>query len=408
MNMACMNTSDDCDALLVEHLPVPRPSLRVAVVTETYPPEVNGVAVTLQQLVLRLQASNHQIQLIRPRQPLDHKDHSTCNDELLVRGLEIPRYPQLRLGMPIKRALVAHWTRQRPDLVHVATEGPLGWSAVQAARKLRLPLSTDFRTNFHAYSQHYGIGWLRKPIAAYLRRFHNLADCTMVPSSDLLQDLCAQGFERLLVVARGLDASRFSPVHRSEALRTEWGVAPDQPVLLSVGRLAREKNLDLLVRTWQAMRAERADLKLVVVGDGPSRNTLALACPDALLVGAKSGDELARHYASADVFVFPSVTETYGNVTPEALASGLAVIAFDYAAAAELIRHGDNGLLAPRGDEAAFLRNAVELARNPSLLQHLRERGRATTLTQDWGQIARQVESVWQQLLTVRQPAAQP
>lgn len=404
--MTGMNTSDACEALLVEHLPVPRPSLRVAVVTETYPPEVNGVAVTLQQLVLRLQASNHQIQLIRPRQPLDHKERQAGADELLVRGLEIPRYPQLRLGMPMKRALVAQWSRQRPDLVHVATEGPLGWSAVQAARQLRLPLSTDFRTNFHAYSQHYGIGWLRKPIAAYLRKFHNLADCTMVPSSDLLQDLCAQGFERLMVVARGVDAARFSPVHRSEALRAQWGVAPDQPVLLSVGRLAREKNLDLLVRCWQAMRARQPDLKLVVVGDGPSRNALAQACPEALLVGAQSGDALARHYASADLFVFPSVTETYGNVTPEALASGLAVLAFDYAAAAELIRHGDNGLLAPRGDEAAFLSSAMDMVNNPALVQRLRERGRATTLTQDWGQIARQVEAVWHQLLSARPPAA--
>lgn len=402
MNIVPMNTSDVCDALLVEHLPVPRPSLRVAVVTETYPPEVNGVAVTLQQLVQRLQAGNHQIQLIRPRQPLTDKDRDTTSDELLVRGLEIPRYPQLRLGMPIKRALLAQWTRQRPDLVHVATEGPLGWSAVQAARKLRLPLSTDFRTNFHAYSQHYGIGWLRKPIAAYLRKFHNLADCTMVPSSDLLQDLSAQGFERLMVVARGVDAARFSPVHRSEALRAQWGVAPDQPVLLSVGRLAREKNLDLLARSWHAMRAVRPDLKLVVVGDGPSRNALAQACPDALMVGAQSGDALARHYASADLFVFPSVTETYGNVTPEALASGLAVLAFDYAAAAELIRHGDNGLLAPRGDEAAFLRNAVELMSNPGLVQQLRERSRATTLTQDWEQIVRQVEGVWHHLVAAR------
>ncbi len=394
-----MNTFDACDTPRVEHLCAPRPRLRVAVVTETYPPEVNGVAVTLQQLVVRLQASQHQIQLIRPRQPLDDADPKACNDELLVRGLEIPRYPQLRLGMPIRRALVAQWTRQRPDLVHVATEGPLGWSAVKAARQLGLPLSTDFRTNFHAYSEHYGIGWLRKPIAAYLRRFHNLADCTMVPSNDLLQDLCAQGFERLMVVARGVDAHRFSPAHRSEALRARWGVSPDQPVMLSVGRLAREKNLDLLVRCWHAMRAQRPDLKLVVVGDGPLRGLLAQNCPDALMVGAQGGDELARHYASADVFVFPSVTETYGNVTPEALASGLAVLAFDYAAAAELIRHGDNGLLAPRGDEATFIRSAIEMVNNPALVQRLRERGRATTLTQDWAQIARQVETVWHQLL---------
>ncbi|MCY1552097.1 N-acetyl-alpha-D-glucosaminyl L-malate synthase [compost metagenome] len=125
------------------------------------------------------------------------------------------------------------------------------------------------------------------------------------------------------------------------------------------------------------------------------------------MVGAQSGEGLARHYASADLFVFPSVTETYGNVTPEALASGLAVLAFDYAAAAELIRHGDNGLLAPRGDEAAFLRNAVEMMSNPGLVQQLRERGRATTLTQDWEQIVRQVEGVWHHLVAARLTGAQ-
>ena len=196
------------DDLLVEHLPVASPSLRVAVVTETYPPEVNGVALTLQQLVQRLQARNHQIRLVRPRQPAHDGPWDAAagmeRAELLVRSLPIPNYPQLRMGLPMKRALVARWTRHRPDLVHVATEGPLGWSAVQAARKLRLPVSTDFRTNFHAYSQHYGMGWLRKPIAAYLRRFHNHADCTMVPSADLKDELAAQGFERLLQVVRDL------------------------------------------------------------------------------------------------------------------------------------------------------------------------------------------------------------
>ena len=390
-------------ALLLEQLPLPRPSLRVAVVTETYPPEVNGVALTVQQLVLRLQARNHAIQLVRPRQPAgDGATGNGASDELLGRGLPIPRYPQLRLGLPMKRVLLSHWSQRRPDLVHVATEGPLGWSALQAARKLRLPVSTDFRTNFHAYSRHYGVGWLRQPIAAYLRKFHNLAHCTMVPTPELQRELGAMGFERLLVVARGVDTERFSPARRSAALRAQWGVAPDQPVVLSVGRLAPEKNLDLLVSSWRAMRQVCPVLKLVVVGDGPERAALQQACPDALLVGALHGDGLAQHYASADLFVFTSLTETYGNVTPEALASGLALLAFDYAAAAELVRHGDNGLLAPFGDAAAFVRRAADLAANPMLAQHLRERARSTTLAQDWSQIVGQVEAVWEQLLRQR------
>ncbi len=398
-----LNTDDE---LLIEQLPVDRPSLRVAVVTETYPPEVNGVALTLQQLLQRLQARQHQIRLVRPRQPAHDgpwdAHGSMERAELLVRSLPVPRYPQLRMGLPMKRALLAQWTRQRPDLVHVATEGPLGWSAVQAARKLRLPVSTDFRTNFHAYTQHYGMGWLRKPMAAYLRRFHNLADCTMVPSADLLAELSAQGFERLWRVGRGIDTERFDPARRSAALREAWGVAPEQPVLLWVGRLAREKNPELFIRCWTAMRLVRPDLRLVVVGDGPAREVLAQACPDAVMTGARHGADLAAHYASADLFVFPSVTETYGNVTPEALASGLAVLAFGYAAAAELVRHEDNGLLVPRGDDAAFIEQAVRLARDPALVTSLRSRARATTLACSWDQVASQVEGIWQGL------AAQP
>lgn len=397
------------DTFMVEQLPLSRPSLRVAVVTETYPPEVNGVALTVQQLVQRLQARHHAIQLVRPRQPQAFNDRSDNTlDEVLGRGLPIPRYPQLRLGLPMKRVLLSNWTKRRPDLVHVATEGPLGWSALQAARKLKLPVSTDFRTNFHAYSRHYGVGWLRQPIAAYLRKFHNLAHCTMVPTPELQRELSAMGFDRLLVVARGVDTERFSPAKRSEGLRTSWGVAPEQPVLLSVGRLAAEKNLDLLVRSWQAMRVVCPDLRLVVVGDGPERAALQRACPDALLVGSLSGEALAQHYASADLFLFTSLTETYGNVTPEALASGLALLAFDYAAGAELVRHGDNGLLAPFGDADAFVRRATDLAASPSLAQHLRERARSTTLAHDWSQIVGQVETIWEQLLSQRGGAPAP
>ena len=203
----------DGDPLLVENFLPEHRSLRVALVTETYPPEVNGVALTIDRLVRGLQARHHDIQLIRPRQaavdaPFSHVGPEP-QEQLLMPGLPIPRYPHLRMGMPAKRALLGHWSLRRPDLVHIATEGPLGWSALQAARKFRLPVSSDFRTNFHSYSRHYGIGWLRKPIAAYLRRFHNQAQCTMVPTVSLQQELEKLGFERLLVVARGVDHQAF-------------------------------------------------------------------------------------------------------------------------------------------------------------------------------------------------------
>lgn len=386
--------------LHIERYPSPQQSLRVSVVTETFPPEVNGVAITVDRLVRGLQARNHDIQVIRPRQDAgDRHDASEGLEQVLMRGLPIPRYPHLRMGLPAKKALLKLWTLRRPDLVHIATEGPLGWSALQAARKLKLPISSDFRTNFHAYSRHYGAGWLHKPISAYLRKFHNTAHCTMVPTPGLQAELDAMGFERLRVVARGVDTQRFHPAHRSDSLRASWGAGPDDLVVLSVGRLAAEKNLALLIKAFEAMQAINPKVKLVVVGDGPERHALQTRCPPAILAGSRRDADLATHYASADVFLFPSLTETYGNVTPEALASGLAVVAFDYAAAAELIRHGQNGLLVPVGDAEAFIRRAQDLAAQPTLVRHLREGARHTTQSLDWAVIVTQVEAIWMQLM---------
>ncbi len=389
------------DPLLVENFAPERRSLRVALVTETYPPEVNGVALTIDRLVRGLQARHHDIQLVRPRQAAVDagSGEQDPTEQVLMRGLPIPRYPHLRMGLPAKRALLGLWTLRRPDLVHIATEGPLGWSALQAARKLKLPVSTDFRTNFHAYSRHYGIGWLQKPIAAYLRRFHNQAHCTMVPTASLQAELDAMGFERLLVVARGVDTQRFDSARRSAALRASWGVRADEQVVLSVGRIAPEKNLELLLRSYEAMRQVNPALRLVVVGDGPDRAALLQRCPEVVLAGSRSGTDLAEHYASADCFLFPSLTETYGNVTPEALASGLALLAYDYAAAAELIRHGENGLLAPVGDPDAFVRRAIDLAGNRQLVARLRQGARASTLALDWSHICLQVEAIWERLI---------
>jgi glycosyltransferase involved in cell wall biosynthesis len=406
--MAVMS-SNPCPPLVIESFPPTRLSLRVALVTETYPPEINGVAMTLARLVHSLQERNHNIQLIRPRQ--SGADAMTPPEvglqEVLMKGLPIPKYPHLRMGLPAKKTLVSLWTRQRPDIVHIATEGPLGWSALQAARKLKLPVSTDFRTNFHAYSRHYGVGWLKKPIAAYLRKFHNLANCTMVPTRALEKSLHESGFERLMVVARGIDTARFSPEHRSTELRAQWGAGTGDPVAIYVGRVAPEKNLSVLARTFNAMQAAQPRLKLVVVGDGPGREEFQTLCPTAIQMGVKTGADLACCYASADLFVFPSLTETYGNVTPEAMASGLAVLAFEHAAAAELIRHGQNGLLAPCDDEDAFIRRGVDMARQAQLTQELRQNARASTLTQDWSHIASQVESVWLDLLRP-QPLEKP
>jgi len=381
--------------LELERLPAMRRSLRLAVVTESYPPEVNGVATTVARFVEGLRQRNHSVQIVRPRQQVDGSAVAQePGRDFLVRGLPIPRYPDLKMGLPAQRALLRLWTYERPDLVHLVTEGPLGWSALQAAARLRIATCSDFRTNFHAYSRHYGIGWLNRPILAYLRKFHNRTRRTMVPTEDLRAKLDALGFRNLNVVARGVDTARFHPGKRSTNLRRLWGAGDDDPVLLHVGRLAAEKNLGVLVETYARIRAREPRARLVVVGDGPARRELESKCPGAIFAGTRTGDELAVHYASGDMFLFPSLTETWGNVTIEAMASGLAVVAFRHAAAAEHIVHGENGMVAAYDDAEAFVRHACELVRNPARIRTLGARARERAEGLDWDRVVDRFEAL--------------
>lgn len=385
-------------SIQVDEYPAARQSLRVAVVTETYPPEVNGVAATIASFVHGLRSRNHVVQVVRPRQSMD-SDAADSDHQVLTTGVPIPRYPHLKMGLPSKRALVNLWKLRRPDVVHVVTEGPLGWSAVQAAATLRLPICSDFRTNFHSYSQHYGIGWLQRPILAYLRKFHNRTQVTMVPTESLQQKLRAAGFNDVHVVARGVDTTLFHPARRSTPLRREWGAQPDSKVVIHVGRLASEKNLGVLVSAYDALHALDSKLVFVFVGDGPSRGELQARCPGAVFAGMRKGADLAAHYASGDIFLFPSTTETFGNVTAEAMASGLAVVAYDYAAANALIDHGTSGMLAPLDDERAFLRLASELVRDRLAVGRIGTAARGVAESHSWDRVVAQLEAVFLQVI---------
>jgi glycosyltransferase involved in cell wall biosynthesis len=382
-------------SIVLEDYPATRPSLRIAVVTETWPPEVNGVAMTLAKLVQGLSHRNHDVQLIRPRQT---KTESPLNDasleEVLMRGMPIPRYPELKLGLPSKKTLVKTWTLRRPDVVHIATEGPLGWSALQAAKVLKLPVTSDFRTNFQSYSKHYGVGWLRKPIVAYLRKFHNATACTMVPTRELMRTLRENGFENLKVVSRGVDTKLFNLSKRDDRLRATWGANENTKVLISVGRMAPEKNLDQVLKTYEALKYTGHAFKLVMVGDGPLKEQFQQRYPEIIFPGMLSHSNLAAYYASADLFVFPSQTETFGNVTLEALASGIPVLAFDCAAARDWVQTGINGWLVAENNPEGFASQAVSIFKTKDLLEKITLSTRQQVVHLDWDQIAEQVESV--------------
>jgi glycosyltransferase involved in cell wall biosynthesis len=389
--------------IVLEDYPATRPSLRIAVVTETWPPEVNGVAMTLAKLVQGLSHRNHDVQLIRPRQTkTDSPMNDTSLEEVLMRGMPIPRYPELKLGLPSKKTLVKTWTLRRPDVVHIATEGPLGWSALQAAKVLKLPVTSDFRTNFQSYSKHYGVGWLRKPIVAYLRKFHNATACTMVPTRELMRTLSQNGFANLKVVSRGVDTKLFNIAKRDTSLRSSWGATDNTKVLISVGRMAPEKNLDQVLKTYEALKSTGQAFKLVMVGDGPLKEQFQKRYPEIIFPGMLSQTNLAAYYASSDLFIFPSQTETFGNVTLEALASGIPVLAFDCAAARDWVQTGVNGWLIAENNPEGFAAQAVTIFNSKDLLDQITQSTRQQVVHLDWDQIAEQVESVFWDAIRIR------
>ncbi|MBL9155142.1 MAG: glycosyltransferase family 1 protein [Verrucomicrobiales bacterium] len=359
--------------------------MRITFVTDTYAPQPNGVATTLQRLVHGLRERGHEVDVIRPA-VLD------CEEEgLKVPSVSLPGYPQVRVGLPMRLRLQARWYRRRPDVIYVATETPLGASAITAALALKIPVASGFHTNFQQYMAHYQMPILERAAMTYLRRIHNRSNRTFVPSRDVIAELDRQGFENLELLPKGVDTKQFSPKRRDPALRRAWGASDGAPVGLYVGRMAAEKNLPLVLETFCELQRRFPDFRGVFVGDGPKLEEMKARHPEFHFAGVRFGEDLACHYASADLFVFPSLTETFGNVTLEAMASGLMVVAFDYAAARQHIENRGNGFVVPFGDEKAFVKTALEAVRHPDAGE-IRSEARASARKVRWKKVVKRFE----------------
>jgi len=374
--------------------------MHIALVTETFVPEINGVARTLDRLVNELVNRGHSLHIIRPRQRRDRladqgsQASRSSYPQTIVAGLPIPGYTGLQFGLPAGRKLARLWRQHTPDMVYVATEGPLGSSAIRTANQLEIPVVSGFHTNFHSYSRHYRLGWLEKFIFIYLRNLHNRTCCTLAPSPEMVSQLKQRGIEKAELFSRGVDTRIYNPEYRSASLRRQWNIQQDAPVALYVGRIAAEKNIDLVIETYQAMQREDFRLRLVMVGAGPLLGKLKKLHPDIIFTGAKVGAELSTHYASADIFLFASETETFGNVILEAMSSGLAVVAYDYAAGHMHIRHQHNGLTVAMGDKDEFRNTAVNLIKQPEILTAIRQQARVTAEHTDWTHVIDHFEKV--------------
>jgi glycosyltransferase involved in cell wall biosynthesis len=379
-----------------------RRALRLVLVTETYPPEVNGVARTLGRWVVAFQERGHAVRIIHPRRPGEPPGSDR------VHGMSLPFYPQVRFGIAGPGRLGGMLSRLSPDLVHIATEGPLGFSALVASRGLGLPIASSFHTNFDHYAAHYGLFGIQKLAFAYLRWFHNRTLVTLVPSKATQARLSSDGVQRVEIWSRGVDAQAFHPRYRDRELRKSLGLDEADPLLLYVGRLAPEKNLRALLEAFARLRAAlpaeaRDRVRLALVGAGPEEGIIARAGqPGVHLAGERHGQDLARWYASGDVFAFPSLSETFGNVLLEAQASGLPVVGFDCQGPNERVTPEVDGLLVPvNGDMMPALKR---LSEDQGLRARFGQAAREKAERQDWKPIFDELEARYLDLVERASP----
>ena len=358
--------------------------LHIEVVTDTYPPDINGVAMSLGRFCEGLRKAGHQVDVIRPGP--SRKGH------IGLPWWPLPGYWEIRVGAPWPGQLLRRWKKQRPDACYIAIESPLGFSAMRAAAKLGIPAVGGFHTHFRQYLHRYGLPNFAERVWRYQRWFHSQLDLTLAPSPEARDFLLAAGFEHVAVLGRGVDCGLFHPSKRDHELRHSWGANENTAVAIVVGRVSSEKNIDLAVRAFDRMRAVNPDLACVVVGDGPVREKLESQYPHVRFTGYRQGEALAACYASADILLFPSETETFGNVFMEGMASGLAVLAYDAAAAAWHGRDGENCLKAAKGDAEAFLAAALRLT-NPALRATLGTAARTTAESCSWPVVVADLES---------------
>lgn len=364
--------------------------MKLLLVTDTFPPDVNGVARTLHTLAGALRGRGHEVLVVTTLAADDAEEAQGIRK--VVSSMPLLGYPGLRMGWATPGEMRRVITGFGADVLYVATETPLGWASIRAANQLGKPVVSGFHTNFQSYLENYRLPGLERFAQWILCALHNRTNRTLTPSEDTAEALRSWGMENVGVLGRGVDTELFSPDKRDETLRSAWGAGPTDPVALYVGRLAAEKNLPLAAEAFRAMKARVPGLVGVFVGSGPRGKWLASEYPEFVFAGARVGEELARYYASADVFVFPSTTETFGNVVLEAMASGLGVVAFDYAAPRLLIREGENGWLVPFADETAFVDKAVGVVAL-AMDAKIRRAAREAALEHSWKRVVDQFEN---------------
>jgi glycosyltransferase involved in cell wall biosynthesis len=358
---------------------------RIAYFTEGLLPWIDGVSRTLGQLFDTLETRHRDFRVYAPIAGSDQYVWGARVRKLP--SVPFPLYRDYRVSLPDHADLEADLDCFEPDLVHVCSPTLAGAWAQSYARARRIPVVASFHTNFPAYFPYYRAGYLSGLAWRGLRWFHNRCQATFAPAASVIRELEYRGIENVRLWSPGIDCSLYTPAARDRQLRAQLGADDKRPVLLLVSRLVKEKDLLDLVEMDRILRRKGLDYRFVVVGDGPLRKRLERGLPEAHFAGLRSGFDLARWYASADLFVFPSTTETFGNVVQEAMASGLASVVVDRGGPACVIEPGVSGLVARAKEPADLAEKVAALLRDPGRRRAMGEQGRQLALTRSWQEV---------------------
>ena len=361
--------------------------MRIALFSEVYWPMVSGVGVTLLRLTEALQARGHELRVysatyaLPPGQPERPEVHRSPSVPLFL-------YPDVQWAFPRMRDVVDDLARFRPDVVHVATEFSLGIAGVKAARQLGLPLIASAHTDYDQYAARYGVTWALRAGWHYLRWFYGQAHKVLCPSRIYQEHLHSRGVLHTGIWSRGVDPEWFHPGFRSDEYRARFGVGPGDLLVTYIGRIAREKNLELLLHAWETLAPLRAGAQLVLVGRGPLEDEIRRReIAGVHVTGLLQGRELSAAYASADVFTFPSPTETFGNSLLEAMGSGLPSLVAASGGVLEFSGHGDNAWLVAPDSTEAIETGLERLLSDAALRRRLAGGALRTARQRDWGRV---------------------
>jgi len=359
--------------------------MKIAYFSESLLPHVDGVSRTLAQLFGFLERAGVDFRVFSPFVP--PPEISWADRVRGVPYIHVPWHSEYRVTVPIGHKISARLDEYGPDLIHVVSPTPIAVRAQKYGQRHGIPIVGSFHTHFVSYFRFYGLrriewfGW------RLLRSFYGRCEVVYAPSHGIIRELAARGIGRTELWSRGIDLGRFSPRWRDAELRARVGADDDTPVLLMVSRLVKEKDLADLVQADRILRARGSRHRLVLVGDGPMRAELERELPDAFFAGHQTGDDLARWYASGDVFVFPSTTETFGNVILEAQASGLPAVVVDRGGPPDLVEDGVTGLVARANDPADFAAKVEMLATDAAARRRMGCRAREAAAERDWNAI---------------------